>query len=198
MSRLILGCDPGASTGFALCRFDDRGTLREVTAGTVKRPRPCKSRSDVQADMEHFWALRQWVEVNTTSDCGDVAVECPRDISDAWQGSGARRGHKVARGTGFLLGAAYGRLLSALDCTFSTLSNEVTAYPVRGSAKDPGWMTGLFGQKITREYVYTMLGGVARTAGAPDLTEDQLAAMGVAVYHATRTRRTKWANTTSS
>lgn len=182
--RLVAGIDPGASTGLVLAEY--AGTrLLACTGWTIRRPRTSRTRTAVDAECAHVRALRDALRTLPPA-CEAIAIECPADISDGWQGAGLRRrGYRTARGTGFRLGAAYGcAVAAAVD-----LGIPLAAYGVRGDRQTPGWMTGLGGGRARREPVYQQLTLLARSVGA-SLSDDQLAALGVATYHVISTTRT--------
>lgn len=187
----ILGVDPAATTGFALCQAEPGG-LRLLDAWHVTRPRSTKSRSQAECDVAFVhlveMSLEEKLKPHLPNFFGgrlDIAIEDPSDVSARWSHS-RQEGRVSARGTACRIGAAYGLALAGV--TAGQAPDRIMSYHVSGRAKTPGWMTGLFGRDTTRESVYDRLRGVVRASpfSGPDcsrLTEDELAAYGVALWH---------------
>lgn len=128
MTRLV-GIDPGTTAGL-ICLDLAPGSwslwdARVVGTRTITRT-SSKKLSDAEKDI-HFrltlaHQLLDWAPT-------DVALECPRDISDGW-GSGGRR-----VGTAFRLGAMYAAALFAIPPGV-----RIGTALVRGSSKlGKGW-----------------------------------------------------------
>lgn len=179
---LILGCDPGASTGLVLV-WAEAGRLVEI----LDRATITRKKATAEGYARHVVAIRDWLDrspvgverATLRAQWPDaIAVEDPTTMPDSWHGEG--RGRNVSRGVGAKIGAAYGCLLGALATSPVTREVPITAYPVRV------WMTGLFG-RAKREDIYRLLAAMARTLTPETLPEDQLAALGVAAWHAQQT-----------
>jgi len=182
---LILGCDPGASTGLVLVEAESGRLTRILDRATLTR-----RKSTAAAYARHAMSIGAWLSRPPVSLAREgnlvtwpapdvVAVEDPTCLPDAWYG--ASRGRHVARGTGAKIGAAYGCLLGALATSHVTQDVPLVAYPVTT------WMHGLFGRGAKREAIYRLLAAMARTVTEETLPEDQLAALGVAAWHAQQT-----------
>lgn len=188
----ILGVDPAATSGFALCHAEPGG-LRLLEAWHVTRPSPSKSRSQAECDAASVQliaaALHRALTSHTVERTLHLAIEDPSDVSTGW--SHRRQGGRVSgRGTACRIGAAYG--LALAGATACTVYDRIASYQVRGTATAPGWMTGLFGRRADRTSVYWQLRALI-TSSKPsiitiDLTEDELAAYGVALWHWTLTQ----------
>lgn len=169
MTRLV-GCDPGTSTGL-VCLDLAPGSwslwdARVVGTRTITRT-SSKKLSEAEKDL-HFrltlaHQLQDWAPT-------DIALECPKDISDGW-GSGGRR-----VGTAFRLGVAYASALYAIPPGV-----RIGTALVRGSSKlGPGWRG--YGDKTKKLYAVEQLGKHLGLALAT--TPHLLDALGVADYYA--------------
>lgn len=128
MTRLV-GVDPGASTGL-VCVDLPLGSwnildARPVGTRTITRPTSPKL-SDAEKDLFHRLALAHQLQEWAPT---DVALECPKDVSDGW-GAGGRR-----VGTAFRLGVGYAACLFAIPP-----GTQIGTALVRGSTKlGKGW-----------------------------------------------------------
>ena len=182
---LILGCDPGASTGLVLVEAEAGRLTRILDRATLTR-----RLATADGYARHVKSIRAWLSRPPVARARDgnlvawpapdvIVVEDPTRLPDAWYG--ASRGRNVARGTGAKIGVACGCLLGALATSPVTEEVPIVAYPVTA------WMHGLFGRGAKREAIYRLLAAMARTVTEETLPEDQLAALGVAAYHAQQT-----------
>lgn len=197
----ILGVDPAATTGFALC-LAEPGGLRLLEAWHVTRRTPGRRapgqpnpRSQAECDAAFVHLVKMSIDEKPQPHLPiffdghlEIAIEDPSDVSARW--SHVRQEGRVSgRGTACRIGAAYGLALAGV--TVGQAPDRIMSYQVRGTAKKAGWMVGLFGRRATRQDVYDRLRAAIRASSPTHtacLPEDELAAYGVALWHWTLSR----------
>ncbi len=180
---LILGADPGATTGLVLAdlpRFPLLDGGRIKGRATVRRPRRSdKHPTEATRDAVLFFAIRD--QLSMWGGFADVAVvERPADQTGF--------GKLQARGTAFSLGSVYALTLAAATDYVSDAEKTFT-YPVLDFHNEPGWMQGRGPFARRREDTLAFAIGLARTLGAkdwPDWSEHELMALGLIAFHCGR------------
>lgn len=179
---LILGVDPGASTGLVLVdlpRFPLLDGGRIVKHTVVRRPgKSKKNPTEAARDVAFFWLLEG--SVYDWPDAAVTVIERPADQTGF--------GKLQARGTAFALGSAYAIVL----CALTYPETEIVSYPVLDFHGEPGWMQGRGASARRREqtlaYVQQML--ASQTLKATDLlvdwTEHELMALCLIAFHCSR------------
>jgi hypothetical protein len=196
--RLLVGIDPGGTTGIVAVRWEPGRDLASGAewwgAWEVRAVADNSRLSRASADIKTLLALQRVFSDTAQAyfDAyhnepderigADIVIEEAMDAAEFWsaQGQGGRR---QARATKFTQGKVYGLALAASGPYAASL----TSYPAVGWRKRAGWMPRDRGRIRTREMTLLLAKDVAKKLAGQEvadaLSEHQLMALAMLCSH---------------